>query len=715
MNISIRNRCLSTCAALLVTAQAVLAQAVDYKGNLAKIPATDPAATEAPQLLPAIKGQHPRLLFTKAEIDQLRTRIPQDPILKKAYDDLSAWSKRVKIAPEAKPAVVTNDTSALVQSGQNNPGLVYAYALDRDPNVKQAILDLLNMMLQQPYWADTAELDSNMGAGNNMFMVGLMFDVIHADLDPDLRQKLAQKILTHCRRMYYLGHKQLSLMPIKYWQQDPQNNHRWHRAAGLTACLLAIADEPGVDTSYLQQQLKKEIDFLIKWLPSDGDTHEGAGYQQFGYFYLVTAAQMMDRAYGTEYMKAPGFKNAWAQQVYYWAPGRQSNMSFGDDMNGHTVFNTYDAAFFVGPSLSRDPNVQAALVRRYEKLQTFATNPRPYKAPWSILAFYDPTVSGGDYKSLPTYRLFADLGAATMRDSWEDDAFCFAFKCGPYGGLRLNEYRHTVLDDGKPHYINVAHDDPDANSFSLASSGDFLFHPGLYSFSKITSQQNTITVNDKGQVNEGTDYMQPVPGVDMRTLSYLTAWKTTPEGRIIVEGETGKAYKDLQSFRRTAVWMPGEYLLLLDDIRAAGRNKITWRGTVEKGMFENPELGKCYITTKSGLRLDFQILANQPFTGAVDYLYLDGRFGNKLAQQFQFAAETDVIKFACLMDPWKKKPQMTLKEDVGVVTLTITAPTFTDTWTWKQAADSKTPTDLMCVRAGKEVLRVTPADVVKPE
>jgi hypothetical protein len=290
------------------------------------------------------------------------------------------------------------------------------------------------------------------------------------------------------------------------------------------------------------------------------------------------------------------------------------------------------------------------------------------------------------------------------------------FKCGPYGGYKLNEYAHATPDEktGKAHYVNVAHDDPDANSFSLGSDGAFLFHPGLYSFQKITETQNAITVDGKGQIGEGTDYMQPVPDQDMRTLSYLTGWKAPADGKagpVIVEGEAAKAYKvPLKGFRRTAVYMPGEYILLLDDLRAEAAGKITWRGTVDKGNFDKPETGHAHVETRSGKRLDFQILANKEFNGALDHMYLDGRFGGALMQQFQFTADTDAIKFACLLDAWQKKPEMTLKEEADTVTLTVKTAAAEDTWTWTPPKDAQTPSNLKCVRAGKTVVELTDQD-----
>ncbi len=66
-----------------------------------------------------------------------------------------------------------------------------------------------------------------------MLMVAVLYDAVYNDLDPDLRAKVAHALLLHARRMYYLGHKEQVIGVPRYWQQDPQPNHRWYRDAGL--------------------------------------------------------------------------------------------------------------------------------------------------------------------------------------------------------------------------------------------------------------------------------------------------------------------------------------------------------------------------------------------------------------------------------------------------------------------------------------------------
>ncbi|MEK7412270.1 MAG: hypothetical protein AAB263_03000 [Planctomycetota bacterium] len=691
--------------------------------NLSKIPTVDPAPNAVPPLREAIRGKHPRLLLTAEEAVKLKETALADPVLKPVYNAVASYAKKFALSSEDPPPFVLTDTPAISGSAQQYPAAAIGYMLDRDPVTLKAITAALTVMLKQEHWALGRELDSNMGAGCNMLMTGLLFDAVRDDLEPEFRAKIAAKMLVHARRMHWLGHKQLGTGTVKYWQQDPQPNHRWYRAAGLAACLLAIADEPGLETGYLMEQLKQEMDFLIKWFPKEGDCHEGSGYQVFGFCYLTMAASMMDRAVGTEYLKAPGFRNAWQQQVYYTAPGRMGDMSFGDAMNGEGGFGQNNTPFFIGPQLSRDKNAQAALLHNMEQSgQPYLTKFKPqekrtFVPPWGMLLFYDPTVGSGDYRALPTARLFPDLGAANMRNSWENDAVAFAFKCGPHGGYRLNEYAWEYKTAaGEPHYVNVAHDDSDANSFSMSMAGEHIFHPGLYSWSKLTAKQSCVTVDGVGQLCEGADFTQPVPGkTDMRTISYLTGWKQGEQGRIIIEGEAANAYRGvgyyalvarqkgspatetkpeikpipglpdpvLKHFRRSVIWLPNEYILMLDDIIADGKHAIMWRGTVEKAFFDDPAQGLCHIATKGGKHIGMQMLADRPFTGAIDFMHLDGRFGNLMQHQFQFTADSDAVKFACLLDPWGKKAAMTLTAHGGAMVLRVQSTGFDDTWTWQ--------------------------------
>lgn len=699
--------------------------AAQIKANLDKIPATDPSVPNAPQLVAAMKGVHPRLLFTTAEIEALKKSISSDPMLQRAYDGNKQWANISLVPSGPRPPIVSNDTSALVKSYSQAPSMAYAYALDKDPAIKKKIIDTLTEMLNQPYWDDEAELDSSMGCACNMMMVALLYDTVYNDLDPAFRSQMAAKILLHARRMYYLGHKELSIMPYRYWTVDPQPNHRWYRDMGLAACVLAIADEKDLDTSYLLQSLKDEMDFIIKWYPPDGDCHEGTGYQSFGYTAIATACEMCDRNLGTDYLNKSGLKNAWTQQLYYWLPGRLSDISWGDDQNGVATYVDHNAySFFLGPHLSRDKSAQAALLMKLDKLSLPDKTGKLAPLPWTMLAFYDPTVGQGDYKAIQPYRLFPDMGAASMRDSWENDAVVFTFKCGPTGGYKLNEYRMATPVNGKPHGVNIAHDDPDANEFALAVGNGFAFHPGVYSTSRVTGEHSTLTVDGIGQVSEFPSWTPPLDGVDWQQFSYLTGWKSDDKGHVIIEGEAGSAYRGklekqnnlpepvLKTYRRTAIWMPKEYILILDNIVANGTHAITWHGNAPKSEVAN---GKGTVTTETGTPIAFQVVANKEFQSGTNDMVLKGRFGDLPIKQLQFTLNTDAVKFATVIDPWKTNPEVKMTETNGVVTVTVHSATFDDTWTWNAPKDAKTPSVIDGKRGGAPLVSLAESDKAPKE
>ena len=56
----------------------------------------------APSLMPAVAGQHPRLLFSKADITELKKQAAADPILKKACEDTCSWARRFTLALRKK-------------------------------------------------------------------------------------------------------------------------------------------------------------------------------------------------------------------------------------------------------------------------------------------------------------------------------------------------------------------------------------------------------------------------------------------------------------------------------------------------------------------------------------------------------------------------------------------------------------------------------------
>jgi len=276
----------------------------------------------------------------------------------------------------------------------------------------------------------------------------------------------------------------------------------------------------------------------------------------------------------------------------------------------------------------------------------------------------DPDVKPGKLSNFPTAGFFPDIGTLFVRDSWKPDAIAAMFRCGPMGGYKLNEYRNSF----NPYkYINVAHDDPDANSFIIAKGGAYLAETDRYSYRKRSSNHNTILINGVGQENPGRDegangmqWMQPATGNNsMMKQAVLTAYKRTP-AITLVEGEargsypakTGaKARPALDRYRRTFVWVRGDYILVLDDVRAPGPVAVTW---LVQGKELKPidEAAGIYLLSKNKASAEFRLLADAPLASKIGVSTANDHSDPLNWQQLQATAHADSVRFVSIFNPW---------------------------------------------------------------
>ncbi len=672
--------------------------------HMVHVPDADPTIDTSLGIVKELRGVHPRLFLSKEEFQALYKQKDSDPILKHHINSIITTASGIRVNPKGLARMYANANAGVVHALGRLPNLPLAYCLTGDEKLRDNTIALLKEIVSQAHWDTGAEADSGMGGSCVMLLAAMCYDAVYNDLDPEFRDQATQKLFTHARRMYHLGHMKKGLHKVKYWQQDPANNHRWFRNKGLVSCLLAVADKEGIEASWMLEQTKKEIDYVMKWFPDEGDCHESVTYSQFGFAHLAYAITMMDRCLGTAYRKHEGLHEAWSSQVYSFDFKRRGHLSYGDSKNGPNRKWNKTGAFFIGPALSGDETAQAAMVAMHNACISESNST------WSTILYYNPKVKTGSLDSLPKSRLFGDLGVAWMRKDWTDSSPLFMFKCGPYGGFKLNEYRH--MNPNKPNYISVAHDDPDANTFAMHLDGQHVAHPSVYDAPKLTANHNTILVNGKGQLGEGSGWTQPIKNKDMRTLSYVTTWKHDKEtGRTFVEGEAGNAYPDLKTFRRSVAWLPNEYILILDDITANGQQNIAWNNHSPKAQLTDAASGLGIFEGEAGAQMPFQVIANQPITGKVSGHIIKSPKGNKQVQKVSFSADSDAIQYACVLNPWKKAGlKISYKNDGSISVVHVQGDGIDDVWTWQANADMKTPSQIVCKRGGKEIISISAKD-----
>jgi len=657
------------------------------------VPDEDPKLTgPAADIVPALRGKHPRLLFGPEDIKRMRAW-SKTPQAKPFMDKLNGYLKVCKAPNHTN--FLEDATDGQRQGLWRMPTVAMHYVLTGDKASLDNAVGFMKLLLGLPHW-ETGEIDNGMSAANIMIGAALAYDWLYDDLDPDFRENFRKKIWYHARAMYHGGHLMKDNKGVHYWEGDPQNNHRWHRNGGLALCALA-AYEGHDDQKWLLTKLHEELAFVAKWLPEDGTSHESPTYMLFGGVQLMLAMQASDRCLGTSYLQQPFFKELGHYICQCIAPGLEKRFSYGDGGGGVGPTRAAMIAMKTA-SMHNQSNVQAmidALIAKHGPGDTLN---------WLGALWHDPKLTGGSKDKLATTAFFPDLGLLFVREGWKADDVAAMFKCGPFGGYLLNQFR---AETGRG--INVAHDDPDAGSFTIFTGGEFVAESDRYSKHKQSRNHNTILINGMGQMvpgrPEGGVWSQPGRG-DMSQMAVVTSYKSAGDV-VAVEGEIAGSYLALQKrgkipaarpalnrFRRCFIWVKGQYVLVLDDLRAPEAVDVTW--LMQSPMLKPLDRGEgAYVLGAGQAMCEFMVMATQPTAAEVAKSTADHR-GEALGwQQLQLKANTQAIRLASVYDPWRRGGlKVDLKVDGDTATVTVTGKGISDTWAWKAKAGRFEPSVL---------------------
>jgi hypothetical protein len=523
-------------------------------------------AKDAPAFREALVGVHPRLLYTPDDLREFRT-----PARRKQLDWIFE-AGRSYARSAAGPHPTTGEPWNRGDGWQRWcwwRGVTAAqyYAFTGDDDYADDEIDFLMAICASEHWELGAERDTGMGAANIMGAVAIMYDTYWHKLTPAQRTTVQQRLWLAADRFHHYGwttKKKLPNAAARYWQADPQNNHRWHRLCGyLLGCLAVYGEVPGID-GYLAHAIE-EARFVLKWLPEDGSCHESVAYTSYGASFLIPAFAALHRCVEDTdaFVTHPYIRNAPYWRAHNVLPGGKRVWAWGDGDWSPYYFAHYN---FGAIRMSQDATAQA-LHRQF-----FAQAPGSYAYHGFTLTHYDPTLEPGDVNDAAPYRFFDDMGMAMWRAGWDDaDAAAAMFKCSVYGGERLNAFR----DEGAtPRYVNVAHDHPDASSFQYAWGGEvFAMEQAVGKAAKMTRQHNTLVVNGRGQAGEATrsdrtTWTQPIDRMGDR--ADVIEWFGAP-GYGVCVGEAGGFYDDLSSFTRTLIFIDGLYIVAIDEVVAAGK------------------------------------------------------------------------------------------------------------------------------------------------
>ncbi|MBD3243211.1 MAG: DUF4962 domain-containing protein, partial [Chitinivibrionales bacterium] len=444
----------------------------------------------------------------------------------------------------------------------------------------------------------------------------------------------------------------------EYWTNDFQNNHLHNRVHGFAnACFAIYGDDPGMDLQTEADLALGCFEDIVEWLPADGSNHEGPGYWDYGNHWVVRLTHLMSHVTGTDYAaRNEHFAQDYYFRLYMTAPGWQHTFGIGDANEGAPSNITAWALPIAEQADARATAVLRTLMR------TVSGGFYQHVA-WGLL-WYDGEITEEPYETLPLSRFWPDLEMLSVRSGWDSLATAFVFKCGPPGGHTMNR-----LASG---WINVAHDHPDQNHFMLFAGGEMLAQDDGYpKEQKLARSHNTITVDGEGQTREGGAWYQPF---DYAKTGFMEDVLLSGSS-VYASGNASDLYTNADRFVRHAVFMEGEYVLIVDDLLAAGATEREWDWRLHcDGSWSDNGSG-VYTVTKGDAALRTTMLAPSRHTAS----FLPAELTAKPCLSVAHRAEQ--TQFVALLEPDAAGATARLTQvlDIGPhVGVSVTGGDFTD-------------------------------------
>jgi hypothetical protein len=185
------------------------------------------------QLSPELKGQHPRVFVTSAELVELRHRAMTTH--KEMWQQVRDHIRALQADPPPPPAELRraqNDVAIAIAEA------AFAYAIDRDPRYLAAARKYMDAAVSYDVWGYASNKPNvDLAAGHLLYGLGVGYDLLYQDLTPAEREKYRNKLAKQARLL------------AAYYEPKPgrtysySQNHVFIPIAGLGVAAYALYDE----------------------------------------------------------------------------------------------------------------------------------------------------------------------------------------------------------------------------------------------------------------------------------------------------------------------------------------------------------------------------------------------------------------------------------------------------------------------------------------
>jgi len=543
-----------------------------------------------PAALEKRRGAHPRLYLDPARVAQLRGAIQgtHAPLWKELREQADRLARR------GPPAYRERDDSSgdeqLWQRDVGNamPVLAMAWVLTRERPYLEAARQWALASCSYKTWGLGRTDGMDLAAGHQLFGLALVYDWCHADLDEAARRTIRDTLVRRTSAMF-----EAAATGKVWWQRSYLQNHLWVNVCGMAAAGFALFDEVDNAAMWIGLPLEKSQKTMSA-LGSDGASHEGLGYWEYGVEYLLKFMDLARTLLDVNLHESDWWRQTARYAQYLSLPRRAWTRA-------NCIVDIADCprSHWYGPDYLLRGLARAFRDRHAQWLaqEMDEANVASAGAPWLNLVWFDPTVPAQPPTALPTLRHFGDLGIVSARSDWSGDESLVVFKCGPFIGHRaVQEFSY---DPGGGHVH------PDANHFVLFGAGEWLIRDDGYR-AKWSGQHNTLLVDGQGQLGEGKMWFDGSQALRLKSRPRILHTESNAACDYFV-GDATEAYPrflGLRRYVRHLFFLKPDVLLVGDDIALDQPREIELRFHPESRAAVREGQTFRFQNQRSTLRLD---------------------------------------------------------------------------------------------------------------
>ncbi len=528
-------------------------------------PLTELMRTKNSTLKPELRGVHPRVYVTEAELSALRqrARTTHRESWQAVLQNLRALLKEPPPAP-AQERRAQNDVAIAIAEA------ALAYRIEGQPKYLEAAKKYMEAAASYDVWGYTySKPNVDLAAGHLLYGLGWGYDLLYHDLSEAERARYRDKLTKHAQLLF------------EYYKPKPgrtysySQNHVFIPMAGLAVTAYALYDEVA-DAPQWAALSRAIYDRVLATYSTDGYYYEGFEYWIFSTPWIVHYLDAQAHATGEDLYNQPGLRQMHKYVAHSMLPSGQYVFDFGDIFEGALTragqgeeykrthpngrFHTNYNLLYRTAQRFKDGEAQgvADWLKRFNH-----ANAEDF---WSLL-WYDPTVKPVPLEKQATSHYFTDHDVVYWRESWTPNATAFAFKCGPPEG----HHAAAALKQFPDWRLSAGHAHPDANSFIIYANGAYLTGDTGYAGVPMTEHHNSVLINGRGQAREGKghDAFAGVPYERLNQIKILDAKLTT--AGVVIRGDATAAYEPelgLTRFVRTFAFKRGQSFIVSDELAA---------------------------------------------------------------------------------------------------------------------------------------------------